>query len=462
MKQKPFKYFTLRPRSMVNVFDFTSMDDLKRFAECNTIKDVFVLQSDDGVLTHFALFHNNYVLQIATEGYSTIEDYYASAEGLFPDAASYYEAAAAGYTRYHHHLLVKTAGITDKALFEQMMAAGFIEGFVQYTTEGVGFIPATITNAWELFNDASAKGFATFKDYYDALKHGFENNEEYTMARADGFPSKADLDEGRLKGFKTYAVLDGARKLTLRDVADHDTFFSLLNLKCSSNGTLDRRVLISFISKLHEGTSVHIDKLVAAFRKELDTYKYPDTNELPKWLTTSLSDENAVIDFLQTSEDTHQFGTYNEKTKHYNVNHIKDRMVVIDGSNVAHNSQGKANSIPYYSNIIRMVEYLKEKGIISIKVYTDFSLRHTADDKANLEKLKALVDFDECPPETTADTFLINYVKQHRCLLVTNDQFENWKLTDTWTDENIDRYALRFRIYPNHVSIRDLEEPVVS
>lgn len=462
MKHKPFKYFTVNTRSVTNVFEFTCMDDLKRFAESNAIKDVFVLQGNDGAPEYFALLHNNNVLQHSTGGYKTIEDHDASREGMFPDAAAYYEATAAGYTRYPDHLLVTTAGITDKAVFEQLVTAGFADGFAQCTNEAVTFLPPSVTNALELCNHATAKGFTTFNTFYDAMQHGFETNEEYCMARAAGFPCKADLDEARAKGFTSFELLEAGRRLQVRDVADLVTFHNLISLKCSGKSIPDQLVFLSFLSKLHEGTVAHISKLLPAFHEELNTYRYADTKELPKWMSTSLCDENSVINFLQMSEDANRFGTYNEDTQQYTVNHIKDRKVVIDGSNVAHNSHGNKDSIPYYDNIIRMVDYLKEKGINDITVYADATLKHKAEDKQNLDKLTKLVDYHECGAETSADTFLINFVKKHRCLLVTNDNFSDWKLSDIWVDKNIDSYALRFRIYPGHVSIRDLEEAVVS
>jgi hypothetical protein len=461
MKPKLFKYFTVKAQSVSNVFDFTSMDDLKRYAECNAIKEVFVLLNEEGEPGYFSLLQHNNLFRFATHSYITIEDYYAAQEGGFPNAAAYYEATTAGYTCYKDHLLVTSVGITDKAVFDNLVATGFTDGYANWNSQQPAYGQPAVTNALELYNTALAKGFTTFHVFEDATQHGFESFDEYTFARADGFVSKADLEEARTKKYHNYAHLEMGRKVLARDAADLAVFVNLASFDCNSC-TMDQRVFVTFLSQVQEGSNVQVDKLIKAYLQELDNYKYADTNEFPKWFSIALCDKNAIIEFLQSNEQVNRYGTYNEQASCFFINHIKERKVVIDGSNVAYNSHGDAGAIPSYNNIMRMVHYLKEKGFTDISVISDASLRHKVSDKEKFADLKAMVKYEETVVATSADPFLINYVKQHRCLLVTNDLFKEWKLADPWIEKHIDAYALRFRIYPNHVSIRDLEEQEVA
>ena len=151
-----------------------------------------------------------------------------------------------------------------------------------------------------------------------------------------------------------------------------------------------------------------------------------------------------------------EYGHYHSDGTYFQVNKLQDRKVVIDGSNVAHNSQGNEKSKPAYANIILLVNELKAKGFTHIKVINDASLKHKISDIEKLGELKKLAEVSESPAETAADIFLINYVKSNHCLLISNDGFLEWRGADQWVLDNIDFYRLAFKITGDHVSLPDL------
>ena len=61
------------------------------------------------------------------------------------------------------------------------------------------------------------------------------------------------------------------------------------------------------------------------------------------------------------------------------------------------------------------------------------------------------------PAEKAADIFIIEYVKQNHCLLVSNDTYREWKNHDPWVAQNIDFYRLTFMINDGLVILPDFE-----
>jgi len=64
----------------------------------------------------------------------------------------------------------------------------------------------------------------------------------------------------------------------------------------------------------------------------------------------------------------------------------------------------------------------------------------------------------EAPAERAADLFIISYVRQQHCLLLSNDTFREWKTQDPWVAENIDFYRLSFMINQDTVLLPDVKD----
>ena len=105
-----------------------------------------------------------------------------------------------------------------------------------------------------------------------------------------------------------------------------------------------------------------------------------------------------------------------------------------------------------------MVKFLVEKGFNDITVFTDLSVKHRLLDKEHLPEIQKLCKFQYTPSEKPADIFLIGYVKQNHCLLVTNDKFRDWKVLDPWVAQNIDYYCLAYMIKDEMVLMPDIQD----
>jgi hypothetical protein len=94
---------------------------------------------------------------------------------------------------------------------------------------------------------------------------------------------------------------------------------------------------------------------------------------------------------------------------------------LIDGSNVAHASEGDAARL---ANILLVRDKLAEQGFEPI-IVADAALRHQIDDVAQYEQLVADGTVHQAPAGTDADYFLLSFAKELDAALVSNDRFRD-------------------------------------
>lgn len=215
-------------------------------------------------------------------------------------------------------------------------------------------------------------------------------------------------------------------------------------------------MLLGILSKLPQEKKVSIGKLYTHFKTVMADPLQTGQSDLPPWFSTRIGTQDELVTVLTNKEIVHPFGEYDLDGEYFETHKIQRRHVVIDGSNVAYSSKGDKNKKPRLENLILLVSHLKTKGFEEITIISDASLRHTVEDKDNQEALEDLADYLEAPAKTSADLFLIHYVRNHRCLLITNDTFREWKIKDKWVAENIDFYRNTFMIEGKNVLIPDL------
>ena len=247
-----------------------------------------------------------------------------------------------------------------------------------------------------------------------------------------------------------------ANEQGIRDVQDFSKFNDLEFVK-KGNLTHDQRVVLVVLSKIEQGKKISLNKLQTILENNIDEYKYQDTNKIPIWFKRSINSLQDLSDFLYKSEFVKQYGEYYADGEFFEINKMQDRSIVIDASNVAHNSNGRVDKKVYAQNLVLMINFLEGKGFSDIIVIADASLRHKVEDNQVLERVKKMCTYLESPRDTTADVFIIQYVKTNHCLIVSNDNFREWKIQDTWAAENVDFYRLSFIIKGTEVLMPDMK-----
>ncbi len=95
-------------------------------------------------------------------------------------------------------------------------------------------------------------------------------------------------------------------------------------------------------------------------------------------------------------------------------------IVIVDGSNVAHSSEGA----PRLFNIQLICEKLIEDGYEPV-VVVDAALRHQIDRKSEYERLVDEGRLRQAPAGTDADYFILSFARELAASIVSNDRFKD-------------------------------------
>ena len=469
MKPTPNKpswhYFKVRALQSAAQVTLSSIPDFVRYAELYAVKAMLLVQAADDDSEHptyFALAHNGLVVQQDACGFKCLEDFVEAEKQGFTLAGDYYDAAARGIHLFTDYALAQQSNIVDTAVLDAMKAGGYIAGFDAWKNlpaDVSGKLPGGehVTDAHTLYLTAQKAGFPDYAELEVILTKGFTNYGDYRAASDKGYPDAATYEDSLRRGFLSYANYQFAEQHQLRDAADATAFLAMVQQVGGVDIAHDEKTLLSLLARIEEGKRISINKINEYLAAGLDTHRYADTGEMPPWFTRALHSREDIICFFTTRDEPRQYGTFDTDGEFFQVARLQQRHVVIDGSNVAYNSVGGKEKIPLMANMLQIVRYLKTKGFEHIAIISDASLSHRLPDMQLLAEIEAEAEYIVAPAEKPADIFLIQYVKDNHCLLVSNDTFREWKVGDAWVATNIDFYRLTFLIKDQQVLMPDLE-----
>ena len=95
-------------------------------------------------------------------------------------------------------------------------------------------------------------------------------------------------------------------------------------------------------------------------------------------------------------------------------------LVLVDGSNVAHASEGDAS----LGNILAVCSKLREEGYEPV-VVADAALRHQIDERGAYERLVDDGSIKQAPAGTDADYFILSFARELDAAIVSNDRFRD-------------------------------------
>lgn len=111
----------------------------------------------------------------------------------------------------------------------------------------------------------------------------------------------------------------------------------------------------------------------------------------------------------------------------------KNKIVVVDGSNIAYTEKTKDDK-PKVSNIIAVQRALQDRGYQPI-IIVDAALRHQVDDPAQLEALIQRQAIRQAPADTDADYFVLQTAKNEDAGIVSNDEYQPYRQEFPWIAE---------------------------
>ena len=113
-------------------------------------------------------------------------------------------------------------------------------------------------------------------------------------------------------------------------------------------------------------------------------------------------------------------------------------VALVDGSNVAHSTEGEA---PKVANLIAIRDKLKEEGLEPI-IVADAALRHQIDDVQAYEQLIEDGVVRQAPAGTDADYFILSFAREMNASIVSNDRFRDRLKQFPEARERIIRYMI--------------------
>lgn len=116
----------------------------------------------------------------------------------------------------------------------------------------------------------------------------------------------------------------------------------------------------------------------------------------------------------------------------------KKPIALVDGSNVAHASEGDRARI---GNIRIVVEKLREEGYEPV-VVADAALRHQIDDRDLFEEKVEAGKIHQAPAGTDADYFLLAFARELDAVIVSNDRFRDRQEAFPEAHERMIRYMI--------------------
>jgi len=457
-KSNSYNYVKTKQVESNTQIELNSLEDLIHLMEWNNLRTVFV-RIDQEEVAEYILMHKGGLIRQPSLGFQTLEDYRLAMKHRFPDSATYYMAHKLGFSRYEDFEKAGKAGVEERSRFDDLKNRGYLEGypiFVQLCTDLQNEdLPARITNASQLNEWATENQFTDFNHLKEALEKGFYHGGEYAIGKEKGYLTGADYKAGLAGYFVNGEEYYSAREKGIQNRDELKRYIDFLS-QTPKNETLDVGVLLNILSKLPQEKKVSIAKLYAHFMAVMADPLNNGEPGLPGWFSTRIQTVDDLVSVLTNKELVLPFGEYDLDGEYFETHKIENRHVVIDGSNVAYNSKGDKNKKPRLENLILLVTFLQEKGFEEIAIISDASLRHAVEDKVNQDALEEMANYMEAPAKTSADQYLIHYVRHHHCLLITNDTFREWKIRDKWVAENIDFYRNSFMIEGKTVMIPDL------
>lgn len=97
------------------------------------------------------------------------------------------------------------------------------------------------------------------------------------------------------------------------------------------------------------------------------------------------------------------------------------KVAIIDGSNVAHSTEGDA---AHLANITLVREKMEEEGYEPI-VVVDAALRHQVDNRRAYEEMVEEGTLRQAPAGTDADYFILSFARELDAVVVSNDRFRD-------------------------------------
>jgi hypothetical protein len=126
---------------------------------------------------------------------------------------------------------------------------------------------------------------------------------------------------------------------------------------------------------------------------------------------------------------------------------FSDTEIVLDGSNIAwNNGSSEKSEKPLIRNVILVTKDLLNKGFISIRIFFDANIEYDIDDKLTYKQLENTFNIKRVPAGQKADKYILDYAKNNKTYVISNDQYAEYVDMDKWFKKNLEEIKVQFKI----------------
>ncbi len=284
-----------------------------------------------------------------------------------------------------------------------------------------------------------------FQDMLDARFKEQEDNWAIKLSVSDDLVELMKSKYWKTLGTKTVLKCFNGDAFTSRPGFNElVTFIEEFKLLRKSSSALAKKVKDNIIEMLKEDLEDKNIKEEISAIKLLKEHNYV----LPKDIRDIL--EYFPVKGLRQYKNNILELSINNKQFERIINNARERdlsevMVYIDGPNVARfgeekNEDGKIGG--KVENIVKMIKFLNKKGIKNVKVVISSAMEYWIDNKKKLKKLKPII----AAGGESDDRTLIILAERDAALIITNDQFRDWKNKETNLKAYLDESRVSFSI----------------
>ncbi len=424
----------------IQVVRIQEIDEFIKLIRLFQPKVIFVVPHDRQKIKsqEFCILENGFAFVTSSFEYFRLEDYYEASESGFTNAKEYYQAIAQEFSDVTQYRTSSKLGYRSFEEFEnsgQMGFRGCLVSFREFFKDSDFPLTSTdFTLEAQAYRFAIENGFKSYEELYQAVENGFIDGVEYKEATANGFTLHDDY-----KSAKDLGIVN-------RDI--YDEYCKLDNVRSNNFlGSIQEALLFQMLDTMEHEDEISVSGLWNVLKNaEADLL----VEEITSWYTSSFKDQDEFERFLVSNSISGRLGTSfpnKEIFQRIVLKSVSTATIAIDASNVAYGSGStEGNEGPKVSNLEVVLHALKGKGFKDLKIFADASLKHNIDNPDQFAVLKNEYNIMEMPAGTDADVFIIKYVIENQCYVISNDRFNDWKEKDSWVRENIDRFRIRFMI----------------
>lgn len=451
--------------------DIIDVDGFLKIASANSIRIVFIILPKENRLGTDNIFFfpsNGFIYRLHGKNYKTLEDFQQAKTQGFTSSMEYYDALNLGFNTYEEYNHCKSLGIDKKDEFEEAKRCGFVNGFDIFMNERQRYnnflhlkeLPEKFHNPVELFKYAKSKHFNIFKDFESAISKGFPEFSIWKEADSKGFKYADDFYAALERGYFDSKDYFEALKLLIDSKKEFDQY---KYFKLYSEGlNHDEFQIIKYLRSLNNDTGHSMTELRSYLENKQTEIKQTVTNNthnsLPLWYKSGIDTEEKMKKFLLENKSARRVGFLDPEKDIFEIFKISKNKIYIDASNVAYSSSSSDKKTAEFKNIKLVILALINFGFKDITVIADASLKHKAKDIHHLNDLRKGISYHEVPANTSADDFLLQSAKREKCLIISNDNFSDWKIKDRWIANNIDDIRQPFMITNGKVMFAGLDK----